>query len=46
VLVPGAGAGLRGIQERVRAYGGRLLHAGPTPEGFRVHAVIPLEGDG
>jgi signal transduction histidine kinase len=42
--VPGAGYGLQAIGERVRAYGGEVVAAGPTPEGFRVHVAIPLGG--
>ena len=35
--VPGSGAGLRGVQERVRAAGG-TFEAGPADGGFRVRA--------
>ncbi|GAB2747398.1 sensor histidine kinase [Amycolatopsis magusensis] len=35
--VPGAGVGLRGVRERVRAAGGRF-EAGPADGGFRVRA--------
>lgn len=38
----GSGFGLRAMRDRLESYGGRL-HAGPTPQGFRVHAVIPVE---
>lgn len=37
----GGGFGLRGMAERVRAYGG-ALDAEPTDQGFRVHARFPL----
>lgn len=38
------GAGVRGMRERVEALGG-TLHAGPTePSGWRVEAVLPLDG--
>jgi len=42
VTVPGAGAGLIGLQERVELAGGRLRH-GPGPDGatFRLHAWLP-----
>jgi len=40
--LPGAGAGLIGLRERVDIVGGRLEH-GPTPEGdFRLYAWLPL----
>ena len=39
----GGGFGLRGMAERVRAYGG-ALDAEPTQHGFRVHARFPLGG--
>jgi signal transduction histidine kinase len=38
----GGGYGLRGIAERVALLGGRV-EAGPTAEGWRVEAVVPLE---
>jgi signal transduction histidine kinase len=39
--IPGAGAGLVGLRERVHLAGGRLEH-GPTPAGeFRVRAWLP-----
>ncbi len=39
--IPGAGAGLAGLRERVRLAGGRLEH-GPTPGGeFRLRAWLP-----
>jgi signal transduction histidine kinase len=41
---PGTGAGLRGMHERVSALGGSL-EARPRPGGgFRVRAVLPLDG--
>ncbi len=40
--LPGAGYGLQAIGERVRAYGGEVMVAGPTPDGFRVHVAIPV----
>jgi signal transduction histidine kinase len=41
-----AGLGLRGMAERAAALGGRV-DAGPRDEGgWRVHAVLPLGGDG
>ncbi|WP_344860292.1 sensor histidine kinase [Planomonospora alba] len=40
---PGAGHGITGMRERVAALGGSLT-AGPTGEGFTVHAVIPVAG--
>jgi signal transduction histidine kinase len=41
---PGAGVGLLGVRERVAAVGG-TLEAGETDDGgFRLHAVLPLEG--
>ncbi|MDY7090238.1 MAG: histidine kinase, partial [Actinomycetota bacterium] len=40
-LLPGAGAGLTGLRERVALVGGRIEH-GPTPSGeFRVKAWLP-----
>ena len=45
---PHVGHGLVGMRERVRLYGGEV-QAGPTDDGFRVHARIPVpavaEGD-
>ena len=35
------GRGLPGMRERARLYGGEV-RAGPTDEGFRVHARIPV----
>ena len=40
----GAGYGLRGIAERVALLGGHV-EAGPTTEGWRVEAVVPLASD-
>ncbi|MFB6516423.1 sensor histidine kinase [Streptomyces sp. NPDC056401] len=41
---PGGGHGLAGLHERLALYGG-TLHTGPRPGGgFRVRAVIPVEG--
>ncbi|MFE5804277.1 sensor histidine kinase [Streptomyces sp. NPDC056491] len=41
---PGGGRGLVGLRERLALYGG-TLHAGRCPGGgFRVRAVIPVEG--
>jgi signal transduction histidine kinase len=37
----GGGYGLRGIAERVALLGGHV-EAGPTAEGWRVEAVVPL----
>lgn len=39
-LVPGAGYGLRGMEERVRTCGG-TVDAGPDGGGFRVRATLP-----
>jgi hypothetical protein len=40
-LLPGAGAGLVGLRERVQLVGGRLW-TGPTPDGgWRVEAWLP-----
>lgn len=39
-LLPGTGAGLDGLAERVRLAGGQV-EAGPTPTGFRVRAWLP-----
>jgi signal transduction histidine kinase len=41
--VPGTGYGLVAMRERLRAHGG-VVEAGPTPDGFRVHAVLPAGG--
>ena len=42
----GGGAGITGMRERATALGG-TFSAGPRPGGgFRVHATLPLEGDG
>jgi signal transduction histidine kinase len=42
--VPGSGNGLRGLRERVQVFGGRF-EAGPEAHGgFRVAAVLPIEG--
>jgi signal transduction histidine kinase len=39
--IPGAGAGLAGLRERVQLVGGRIEH-GPTPSGeFRLRAWLP-----
>ena len=35
------GRGLVGMRERARLYGGEV-QAGPTDDGFRVHARIPV----
>ncbi|MER7701906.1 histidine kinase [Kitasatospora sp. NPDC097605] len=44
VAMPQGGTGLAGMRERVAPYGGWCL-AGPTPAGgFRVTAVLPLDG--
>ncbi|WP_433367084.1 sensor histidine kinase [Actinoplanes sp. CA-142083] len=41
--IPGAGAGLAGLRERVRLAGGRLEH-GPTPDGeFNLRAWLPWQ---
>jgi signal transduction histidine kinase len=40
-----AGHGLVGMRERAALYGGRL-DAGVSPDGFRVHAVLPIEVSG
>ncbi|MFI5895814.1 sensor histidine kinase [Actinoplanes sp. NPDC051513] len=41
--IPGAGAGLAGLRERVRLAGGRLEH-GPTPSGeFTLRAWLPWQ---
>jgi signal transduction histidine kinase len=37
--------GLIGMQERATALGGEFA-AGPTPEGWRVHCELPVEGGG
>lgn len=41
---PGAGHGLTGLRERVRAHGGSLT-ASPAPPGFRVRARLPTGDD-
>lgn len=41
--VPGSGFGLRAMADRIQAYGGELT-ARRTTEGFRVHALFPVEG--
>jgi hypothetical protein len=33
------------MRERLRAHGG-VVEAGPTTNGFRVHAVLPVGGAG
>ena len=38
---PPGGRGLTGMRERARLYGGEV-QAGPTDDGFRVHARIPV----
>ncbi len=41
---PSAGRGLVGLRERAGAYGGSVL-AAPTPQGgFKVQAILPIEG--
>jgi signal transduction histidine kinase len=40
----GAGHGLIGMRERVRIFGGRFDAGKRVDGGFRVHAVLPLEG--
>ncbi|OLT03954.1 hypothetical protein BJF90_24910 [Pseudonocardia sp. CNS-004] len=43
--VPGAGVGLRGVEDRVQAAGG-TFEAGPAGSGFRVRAEFRLaEGE-
>jgi signal transduction histidine kinase len=42
----GSGRGLIGMRERVGLAGGRLLQCGPTAQGFRVQAELPLDDDG
>ncbi|MGW1228988.1 sensor histidine kinase [Streptomyces sp. NPDC001478] len=39
----GNGRGLIGLRERLSVYGGTLTAGPPTPEGFRVEALIPLD---
>jgi hypothetical protein len=41
LALSGGGYGLRGIAERVALLGGHV-EAGPTAEGWRVEAVVPL----
>jgi signal transduction histidine kinase len=42
---PGGGHGLVGMRERVALYGGEL-EFGPAPEGgFRLHALLPVQGE-
>jgi signal transduction histidine kinase len=41
---PTSGSGLRGLQDRVTAIGGRLSVEGPSGEGTRVRAEIPVVG--
>jgi len=36
------GVGIAGMRERANTIGG-TLQAGPTPDGFRVHAELPYE---
>jgi signal transduction histidine kinase len=45
--LPGGGDGLPGMRERVAALGGDIV-AGPRPGtgGFRVHATLPVPGEG
>ncbi len=40
----GSGRGLIGMSERVRVYGG-TISSGPWQGGWRVHAVLPWEGE-
>jgi signal transduction histidine kinase len=40
----GTGRGLIGMRERLAMVGGRLVGAGPHESGYRVHAIIPLDG--
>ncbi|MFD0555489.1 signal transduction histidine kinase [Stackebrandtia endophytica] len=40
--LPGSGRGLLSMRERVTILGGRF-HAGPTPDGWRVLAELPIE---
>lgn len=42
---PGTGHGLVGMRERVTLYGGTVQAAPTAAGGFRVHAVVPVEGD-
>jgi signal transduction histidine kinase len=41
-LERGTGRGLIGMRERVDLVGGQLTVAGPGPQGFRVHARLPV----
>ena len=41
---PGAGYGLTGLRERVKAHGGTLATT-PTRQGFRLYASIPIGAD-
>jgi signal transduction histidine kinase len=41
-LLPGSGLGLRAMRERVTTFGG-TLSAGPTADGFRVLATLPVD---
>jgi signal transduction histidine kinase len=40
---PAKGAGLVGMRERVKVYGGTLLAGPVTGGGFTVHAVLPTD---
>lgn len=44
--VPGAGAGLAGMQERAEACGGRLAFGPPAEGGWRVHLWVPVLSGG
>jgi signal transduction histidine kinase len=41
---PSAGSGLRGLEDRVAAVGGRLEIASPLGGGTTIRAVIPIDG--
>ena len=41
-VVSGSGRGLIGMRERVRLANGRLVECGPTGQGFRVVAELPV----